>query len=54
LDTRVTAYQGLGDLNRAIADWEEAMRLDPDDADYKKNLIKAHAMKDAQDAGKRE
>ncbi|GAB6391389.1 MAG: tetratricopeptide repeat protein [Treponematales bacterium] len=41
LDTRATAYQGLGDLNRAIADWEAAVKLAPDNTTFRENLEKA-------------
>jgi len=51
LDTRAIAYQGLGDLNRAIADWEEAVRLAPDDEELRENLAKAlAAVQDAKTA----
>jgi tetratricopeptide (TPR) repeat protein len=41
VDTCATAYQGLGDLNRAIADWEAAVKLAPDNTEFKENLKKA-------------
>jgi tetratricopeptide (TPR) repeat protein len=36
-----SAYYNKGDYNRTIADYTEAVRLDPDDADYKNNLAAA-------------
>jgi tetratricopeptide (TPR) repeat protein len=40
VDTRATAYQGLGDLNRAIADWEAAVKLASDNTEFRENLEK--------------
>jgi len=52
LDTRDTAYLGLGDLNRAIADWEKAVRLAPDNAEFREKLAKAQAAKGTKYAGR--
>jgi len=44
LDTRASAYQGLGNLDEAIADWEASLRLNPDEASkvlYEERLKKA-------------
>jgi len=46
-DLRATAYQGLGDIDQAIADWEKALEIEPDNADIRANLAKAKQAKAA-------
>jgi tetratricopeptide (TPR) repeat protein len=36
--TRGLAYYAKGNYDRAIADWEEVLRVDPNDSDARKNI----------------
>src|SRR5262249_42419160 len=46
LHSRAQAYEGLGDLTRAIADFDEAIRLDPEARSFR-FYARANALRDA-------